>query len=164
MYKLSEVADAVGINPRTLSDWLDRGIIDAGRPGRGTHREFGVRDVDRIAIIHELTRVGLPVGEAAKAASVFSDERSFKRPRAQLHDDGAKTILLVTSDGASVHRAYDRESFDDAMVKLFGDERTITLLNVGATLKRVDAALAAGDSTPKPPAAAVYRNGRQMYS
>jgi DNA-binding transcriptional MerR regulator len=159
-YKLTQIADAVGMNARTLSDWLDRGIVPAPKTGKGNHRSFGVRDVDRVAIVHELTRIGLPTGEAAKAASVFSDDRSYKRPRAQLHKEG-KTFLVVDRDCARVVNAHTREEFEALMAGLWGSDYGVIALNVGETLRRVDAALD-GKGTPKPPAAAIYRNGREM--
>lgn len=163
MYKTAEVARAVGVSAQTLASWIDRRLIDLGpSPGTGTHRTFSSRDVDRVAIVHELTRVGLSVADAAKAASKFSDERSTKRSRAQLHGDDAKTLLVITQDGASVHRAYDRAEFEDAISKLYAEERTVICLNVGETLRRVDAALS-GSRKPMPPAGAVFRNGKQLH-
>ncbi len=164
MYKLSQVAEAVGVNARTLSDWLDRKIIDLPATGRGNHRDFSIRETDKIAIIAGLTRLGLPVADAAKAARAFCDERSKGRPRAQLHTDGATTALLITQGVASVHRVYDKAEFDSVMSQLFADEFGVVVLNISAVLKRVDDALAKGASTPKPPAGAIYRYGRPLFS
>ena len=93
---------------------------------------------------------------------MFSDERSYKRPRAQLHRDGAKTLLIVDGDHASVVRAFDRAEFEDAMSKLYEESPAVVVLNVGAVLRGVDAAIDAGVA-PRPPAAAVYRHGRQLH-
>jgi DNA-binding transcriptional MerR regulator len=164
MYKLGQVAAAVGMNARTLGDWIDRGIVEAPRTGTGRHRDFGIREADRIALIHELTKIGLPVADAARAVSAFSDERGKCRPKAQLYRDGAKTILLVTEEGASVVAADDQEAFESAMTTVYSDVRTVTLLNVGEVLSRLDAAFAAGTHTPKPPAGAIYRHGRQLHT
>ncbi len=162
--KLSEAARATGISARTLSDWIARGIIPAPKSGKGNHREFGIRDVDRIAVVHDLTKIGLPATEAARAASAFCDARSYKRPHAQLHADGAKTVLLVSKDGASVHAMRDRESFETAIGKLFADEHTLLLLNVSETLRRVDDVLLKGSTrTDRPAPYALYRNGRQLH-
>ena len=101
-YTLAQVADAVGVDARTLSDWLARGIIPAQKP-KGNHRRFGLRDLDRVALVSALVNTGFPASDAAKAVSVFSDERSYKRPpRAVVHRDGAKTLLIVDGDHASV--------------------------------------------------------------
>ncbi|QAY95106.1 hypothetical protein CWB41_04660 [Methylovirgula ligni] len=161
-YKLAQTADAVGMNARTLSDWLDRGIIPAPRSGKGNHRAFGIRDVDRIAIVHELTRIGLPVAEAAKAASVFSDERSKYRPRAQLHQEG-KTFLVIDSDCARVVNAHTREEFESLMAGMFSRDHGVVALNVNTVVAQVDAALASGGSAPKLPAGALYRNGKKLH-
>jgi DNA-binding transcriptional MerR regulator len=161
-YSLSEVAAAVGISARTLSDWVERKIIPLPRTGKGNPRRFDVRDTDRAALISALVTTGLPVGDAAKAVSVFSDDRSYKRPRAQLHRDGAKTLLIVDGEHASVVRAFDRAEFEDAMSKLYEESPAVVVLNVGAVLRRVDAALD-GKGTPKPPAAAIFRHGRQLH-
>lgn len=162
MYKLGQVAEAAGINARTLSDWLDRKIIAVPASGSGSHRTFDLHDVDRVAVVAELVRLGLPVAEAAKAASVFSDERSTGRPRGQLHGGDAKTLLVITQDGARVHRAYDKATFERAMEVLFAEDRSVIVLNVGEVTRRVDDALE-GNGTPKPPAGVVFRNGREMH-
>lgn len=130
--------------------------------GTGNHHEFSLRDIDRVGVVSELVRIGLPVSEAAKAASVFSDERSARRPKGQLHRDG-KTLLIVDADGTSVVRADDREVFEDAMSKLFADTRSVIVLNATEALRSVDRALA-GSSKPMPPAAALYRNGKQLHT
>ncbi len=162
MYKLTQVAEAVGVNSRTLGDWLDRKIIDLPATGKGNHRNFGIRDVDRIAVVAELVRIGLPVAEAARAASVFSDTRSYKRPRAQLHEEG-KTFLVIDGDCARIINAHAREEFEALMAGMFSSDHGVVALNISETLKRVDSALASGASTPKPPAGAIYRYGREMH-
>ena len=160
MFKLSQAAAAAGIPAPTLSSWIDRGFIPMPKNGTGNHHEFSLRDVDRIGIVAELARLGLPISEAAKAASAFSDERSAKRPKGQLHRDG-KTLLIIDADGTSVVRAFDRGGFEDAMSKLYADTRSVIVLNATEALRRVDAALA-GSHKPLPPAGAIFRHGKQL--
>lgn len=159
-YKLSEVAAAVGISSATLATWCDRGMIPMPKTGKGTNRTFSIKDVDRAAIINELVRLSLPVAEASRAASIFSDERSTGRPRGQLYREG-KTLLIVDRDGTSVVNVHDRDEFEDAMSKLFSDERGVIVLSLSTLLARVDARLEGG-ATHNQPAGTLFRNGKQL--
>jgi DNA-binding transcriptional MerR regulator len=161
-YKLSDVVAATGVPGATLLSWLDRGIIAAPKTGSGRHRSFDIRDIDRVAIINALTQLGLPVAAAAKAASAFSDDRSYRRPRAQLHADGY-TALLIDADKARVVRVESKAELDDLVARLFVNDFGIIALNVSATLHRVSAALDGKKPASRLPAAAVYRHGKQLH-
>ncbi len=100
---------------------LSADLFRSRAPARGNPRRFDVRDVDRVALISALVTTGLPVGEAAKAASAFSDERSKYRPRAQLHKEG-KTILVIDKDCARVVNAHEREEFESLMAGMFSSD------------------------------------------
>jgi DNA-binding transcriptional MerR regulator len=161
-YRLADVVAATDVPSATLLSWADRGFIPGAKVGRGNRRAFTLKDIDRAAIIAELTRVGLPIAEAAHAVRVFSDQPSVDRSRGSLFlEDGAKTLLVIDGEGTSVVKAHDRAAFEDAMSKLFSKSHGTIVLNVSEVLRRVDAALA-GKATPKPPAAMLYRHGRSM--
>lgn len=135
MYKLSQAAEAAGVAVATLGSWVDRRFIPMPKGGTGNHREFDLADVDRIAIVAELVRLGLPIARAAKAASEFSDKRSKGRARGQVFDVG-RTLLLVSQEGVSVVRAFDRDEFEDAgeHFGVFADAMRSALNNLSAQM------------------------------
>lgn len=58
-YVISVVADLVGIHPQTLRAYEKGGLVQPARsPGGG--RRYSDADLERIARIAELTRLGLP--------------------------------------------------------------------------------------------------------
>ena len=162
MFKLAQAARATGIGAPTLGAWLDRKLIDIPASGTGNHRTFTRDDVVRVALVVELTRLGVAVGEAAKGVACFCDDAGADRDAAELFPSG-RTLLLVDADGARCINVDGREQFDAAMLSVYADVRTAIVLNVNEVTRRVDAALATGHATPRPPVAALYRHGRQLH-
>lgn len=163
MFKLSEVASAAGVEVRTLTGWLDRRIVDVPAFGSGNNRRFSRDDAIRVALIADLTKVGVSISEAAKAAASFCDEAGGDRDAGELYPAG-RTVLIVDADSARcVNVEATREQFDSAMAEVYASERTAVVVVVNAIAKRVDAALA-GLGKPLPPAAMVYRHGKQMHT
>jgi DNA-binding transcriptional MerR regulator len=163
MYKLSQVASVAGIGAPTLGAWLDRKLINIPASGTGNHRSFSRDDIVRVALVAELTRLGIAVGEAAKAAATFCDDAHGDRDASELFKSG-KTFLFVDADGARVVNIdASSEQFEAAMASVYAEARTAIVLNVNEVARRVDAALASGSSTAKAPAGAIFRHGRQMY-
>jgi DNA-binding transcriptional MerR regulator len=163
MYKLADVSRAVGLGAPTLLAWLDRKIVDIPANGTGNHRQFSKRDVERIGIVVELTRAGLPVSDSAKAAAVFADQAQDGRAAGTLFPTG-KTVLVIKEGGARCVNADERDAFESAMAAVYADVPAVTIMNCDLVLANVDRALAAGTHTTKPPATAIYRHGRQMYT
>lgn len=161
MYKLSEVARATDISARTLTDWLSRKLVDVPAHGSGTHRRFSKDDTTRIALIADLTKVGVSVSDAAKAAASFCDEAGADRDASELFPSG-KTVLLIDADGARcINVDASREQFESAMKTVYAPERTVVMVVINHVVARVDAALD-GNGKPMAPAAAIFRHGRQM--
>ncbi len=163
MFKLSEAAEAVGVELRTLSGWLDRRIIDIPGAGSGTNRRFGRDDVIRVGLISDLVRLGVSVSEAAKAASAFCDDANGDRDASELFPSG-KTFLFIDADGARVVNVdASREQFESAMQAVYSETHGAIVVNVGLLVERVDRALASGTSKAHPPAGAVFRHGKQLH-
>lgn len=162
MFKLADVARATNVPARMLSDWLARKLVDIPGGGTGNHRVFGQDDVYKIALIVELTRLGVSVSEAAKAASAFSDDANGDRDASTLFPSG-KTILLVDADGARCINILDRGAFEAAMETVYGDTYGVIGVNLSTLVANVDRALA-GSRKPMPPAGAIFRNGRQLMT
>jgi DNA-binding transcriptional MerR regulator len=137
MYKTAEAARIVGLAAPTLASWVDRGLVelDIPSPGTGTPRTFSRKCLDRVALIAELVRLGLPVSESARAASVFADE---SQPKAGELFARGKTVLLHDADGTRIVNALG-DDFGVALHFAFGVANT--LVDLDALVERVDAAL-----------------------
>jgi DNA-binding transcriptional MerR regulator len=66
MRKVGALAAATGLTVRTLHHYEDIGLLVAGRTESG-HRVYSDEDVERLYRIGLLRRLGLPLGEIAKA-------------------------------------------------------------------------------------------------
>lgn len=161
-YALHDAATVTGLPAATVASWLDRGVIATTKPGKGGRREFSIRDLDRLAVIGELCRLGLPTAKAVQAAAAFSDQRSFKRPKGQLNRDGLQTFLVVRDGGAKVYGVGDYNEFAAAVQQLFSDNPGAIVVNVSEVLRRVDRAINGKSAVQiTPPAGRIYRNGTE---
>lgn len=73
-YSFTEAALAAGVGPKTLRNWVDRGLInldaDANREGDGWRR-FTLYDVLRLAVTRELVEFGVSVSESFRIADAL---------------------------------------------------------------------------------------------
>lgn len=168
LYRASAVAKAANIPLQRLSSWLDRGVIrmsgdDIDTQSSGIPRQFSRRRLYQIALTSELTRLGIDASAAARAAAVFADESQDGRAAGELFAEG-KTVLILDESGARCINIADRSAFEAAMQTVYADTRTVLAVNISTLVARVDVALAAKSRKPMPPAAAVFRNGRQLHT
>jgi hypothetical protein len=70
VFKLKDVAQAAGMDPRRLSTFLDRKLIDCDRPGTGRSRQFTTDDAARIGLLNRFLALRLPPSEAARITFV----------------------------------------------------------------------------------------------
>lgn len=162
MFRLSEAAAASSVEARTLSGWLDRRVVDMPASGSGNNRRFTRDDVIRVALIGDLTKIGLSVADAARTAAAFCDDAGANRDSGELFPNG-RTVLFVDQDGARcVNIDSTREQFEAAMDTVYSADRTVIVVVVNSVVARVDAALS-GNGKPMPPAAQVFRHGRALH-
>lgn len=151
-WRLADVLRATGLSPHRLARWLDRGVIqlrpyDGESDGSGAPRMFSLRRVLHIAIVAELTRLGISAARASRAALAFTDERGPGREACRLFGEcpmfaGEPTWLVLTPAGDHVVTPGD-----EALRRLFtsdvapGLPGCIALLDLGALVRRVDEAL-----------------------
>jgi hypothetical protein len=116
-WRTKAVADAAEIPIETLFRHLDRRTItlDAGdlNPGSsGKPRMFGAPSIYRVAILHRLTRAGLPPAAAKKFADQFSDTGQAGRQPGALFPTG-RTLMITSQDGGGKIINLPPESFID---------------------------------------------------
>src|SRR5690242_18694232 len=122
IHQAGEVARAAGIEPTVLQNWLNRGVIlmsagDREAAGAGRVRLFSFRRALQVAIAAELTRLGVPVSDAARHALEFTDiggtaggfrkDREDEpdppsRPPGELFPEGKTFLIVYPGDRAEV--------------------------------------------------------------
>jgi hypothetical protein len=105
-FKSTAVAKAAGMKPTRLHNLLDRNIVRCGpddrdTPGTGHARLFTRRSACKIALLHALTRVGMPPAVAAKIADEY------------FHDSGT---ILINSEGQVTYLPDRNVDVDDVSV------------------------------------------------
>lgn len=74
-YNSAEVCAAAGLSRSTFDAWLLRNYIPLKPgPGTGRSRTYSLLDATRIAVVAELTRIGISVGTAGRVASNLTDQ------------------------------------------------------------------------------------------
>jgi hypothetical protein len=80
LFQTDEVAAAAGIAAETLKGWIKndllaliRGDDESLNPGKGRARKFTLRRAIQIALTAEISRRGVQVTDASRAAAVFTD-------------------------------------------------------------------------------------------
>jgi hypothetical protein len=73
-YGPQEVCDAAGVARATFHSWVARKYLPLPpAPGAGRERRFSVRDAVRIAVVVELTRLGVSIGIAGRISGNITD-------------------------------------------------------------------------------------------
>jgi hypothetical protein len=105
-FKSTAVAKAAGMKPKRLHNLMDRNIVRCGpedhdTPGTGHARLFTRRSACKIALLHALTRVGMPPAVAAKLADEY------------FHDSGT---IVINAEGQVTYLPDRTVSVDDVSV------------------------------------------------
>lgn len=66
VFTLAEVISATGCHPKSVMNWVERGIVKLGgqNPGKGQRRKFSAHDAAILAVMCRLTRYGVLPGQA----------------------------------------------------------------------------------------------------
>jgi DNA-binding transcriptional MerR regulator len=137
--RIGEVAEQVGVTPRTIRYYEERGLLDREDRAKGAHRTYDDSDVARLRELLRLRDLlGLSLEELVELAEVET-ERSALRERWQenLADDERLAIVdrsteLVTRQLELVRKR--RSSLDEFAGEL--EEKLVTLRARRAELSR----------------------------
>lgn len=157
-FQTADVARAANVSFATLNSWLTRGLVDLSHapsqpPGTGRPRLFSRRRARHIALTAELTRLGLTIKRASRAALHFSDlgdtHPSWRDPGG-LFKTGTTMLFVYTDEGdVDVPTAAVRqiEAPQILLPTLFHCETrpalqaTVVIVDVNRLCDRVDRAL-----------------------
>jgi hypothetical protein len=112
------IAAAAGVRRGVLHSWLARKYLSwTPSPGMGIERTFDILDAVRIAVVGELTRLGLTVGSAFRAAGLIQERMLVPPP------DRRWALIIAppkakTEDNAAPEELDDAAPADDDAVKL----------------------------------------------
>lgn len=68
--RIGELAAELGVNPKALRFYEQRGMVPPARRGAHRYREFGPEDVARLRVLIGLRRLEVPLEEAADLATL----------------------------------------------------------------------------------------------
>lgn len=108
VYVISVAAEMAGVHPQTLRIYERRGLIKPYRTPGGTRR-YSQADIERLALIQELTSRGLNL-EGVK--QVLDLQERVERLEDELHQVRGQLDRLTEEaqrEIAKVHRSYRRE-------------------------------------------------------
>jgi hypothetical protein len=140
-YPLAIAARAAGTTTKKLRSRMDHGSIelrgcDRKSTGSGNWVGLSRNRIVEIATVEALTSSGISVSYAADCAAEFSDTGNAGRAPGELFKCG-KTVLVTTSDGASVHNVFH----DTLLTDLMKHGACATILDLNRIVESVDAIL-----------------------
>jgi hypothetical protein len=155
----TEVYAAAGVHRGVAHSWIARHLVPLPPgPGMGKERQFSLLEAVCIALIVELTRLGLTIGAASNAANILVRDKDWGE-RA-LHEDGVWTLLLEASSAPggieapslspiSFFRANTAEDRDRFISENHSDTASLVRLNVSAVARRMTERLAGAEVAKK---------------
>lgn len=111
--RIGEVAERVGVNPKTIRYYEDIALIPEPARRRSGYRVYGAEDVDRIAFIRRAQRFGLSLDEIREVLAHREDGRppcdfvlaAARRHAAEVDQRIAELTHLRTELGGLIDRA-----------------------------------------------------------
>ncbi len=108
LFVISVAAELAGVHPQTLRIYERRGLIMPYRTPGGTRR-YSQEDLDRLALIQELTEQGLNLEGVKKVLELRERVVKLERELSKVKDELTAAEDQVDREIAKVHRSYRRE-------------------------------------------------------
>ncbi len=108
VYVISVAAELAGVHPQTLRIYERRGLIEPYRTPGGTRR-YSQEDLDRLAMIQELTEQGLNLEGVKRVLKLRERVRRLEEQLGELQQALVETEQQIDRAIAEVHRSYRRE-------------------------------------------------------
>lgn len=85
VFVISVAAELAGMHPQTLRIYERKGLIDPSRTPGGTRR-YSQEDIERLALIQDLTSQGLNLEGVRRVIALQEENRQLKRKLDRLRD------------------------------------------------------------------------------
>ena len=118
VFKLKDVAKAAGMDPRRLSTFLDRKLIECDRPGTGRPRHFTTDDAARIGLLNRFLALRLPPSVAARLVVVHFDTSGLLALEASGHARRIESKDQLPMNGGGVILIDMGESYRSVVERL----------------------------------------------
>lgn len=108
LFVISVAAELAGMHPQTLRIWERRGLVDPYRTPGGTRR-YSQADIERLALIQELTEQGLNLEGVKRVMKMQKRIAALESENASLRYQLAEERAAAADAVRQVHRSYRRE-------------------------------------------------------
>lgn len=108
VFVISVAAELAGMHPQTLRIWERRGLVDPFRTPGGTRR-YSQADLDRLALIQELTDQGLNLEGVKRVLAMQKRIAALEQENAELYEQMVEERSTSADAVRQVHRSYRRE-------------------------------------------------------
>ena len=108
VFVISVAAELAGMHPQTLRIWERRGLVEPSRTPGGTRR-YSQADIERLALIQELTEQGLNLEGVKRVLAMQRKIAKLETENASLRDQIVRERRTAASEIRDVHRSYRRE-------------------------------------------------------
>lgn len=108
VFVISVAAELAGMHPQTLRIWERRGLVDPFRTPGGTRR-YSQADIERLALIQELTEQGLNLEGVKRVLAMQQRIAALEHANATLKARLAEEQAAAARAVRQVHHSYRRE-------------------------------------------------------
>ena len=110
----AEVAEVIGVDPETISNWLRRGIISRSAIGgrQLRNRLFSIQEIYKTALKNELVKLGIQPSSAAIAINELWKQLS----KTEIEDD--LYAVLIATNSHWTCKLYRNETSSGYLLKL----------------------------------------------
>lgn len=108
VFVISVAAELAGMHPQTLRIYERKGLIDPFRTPGGTRR-YSQEDIERLALIQELTSQGLNLEGVRRVIALQEENRQLKRKLDRLRDKVEAMEETVDRRIDEIARSYRHE-------------------------------------------------------
>ncbi|MDX1450481.1 MAG: helix-turn-helix transcriptional regulator [Acidimicrobiia bacterium] len=108
VFVISVAAELAGMHPQTLRIYERKGLIDPYRTPGGTRR-YSQEDIDRLALIQELTDQGLNLAGVQRVMEMQSTIARLEGKVEALREELDRTRAAAAKEARDIHDSYRRE-------------------------------------------------------
>ncbi|MDH4116493.1 MAG: MerR family transcriptional regulator [Acidimicrobiia bacterium] len=108
VFVISVAAELAGMHPQTLRIYERKGLIEPFRTPGGTRR-YSQEDIDRLALIQELTEQGLNLEGVKRIMAMQAEIEHLRGKIEALESELSRTRAEMRSQAQQIHQSYRHE-------------------------------------------------------